>query len=186
MVAVVCYHWRMIHNYSRYTRGCRCAECTNANREHNNEYNRTHPEYRAKRKVYMRAYYAANKGGPDGLRARHNERARATRAGERGAEAQRRARDTAIRQQLAHAARARKRIDKIKAAPCMDCGGVFPPECMDFDHRPGEGKFMSVGRMYMMNPTRLAAEIAKCDLVCANCHRVRTRARGQGGWRAGY
>ena len=58
--------------------------------------------------------------------------------------------------------------------PCMDCGGSFPPEAMDFDHR--EGKRMSVSAMVRMKPTEATVlrEISKCDLVCANCHRIRT------------
>jgi hypothetical protein len=32
----------------------------------------------------------------------------------------------------------RAAINKIKSAPCMDCGLTFPAVCMDFDHRPGE------------------------------------------------
>jgi len=65
-----------------------------------------------------------------------------------------------------------------KMAPCQDCGGCFPPECMDFDHRDGETKFFGVaaGKLRFGLPT-IAAEIAKCDLVCANCHRIRTEKR---------
>lgn len=59
----------------------------------------------------------------------------------------------------------------------MDCGGTFPPECMDFDHRPGEGKIMAVGRMTGLARSRIEAEVAKTDLVCSNCHRIRTKAR---------
>jgi len=48
---------------------------------------------------------------------------------------------------------------------------------MDFDHRPGEVKVDSVTRLVMHPPSVLSAEIAKCDLICANCHRIRTRKR---------
>lgn len=66
--------------------------------------------------------------------------------------------------------------------PCMDCGGVFPQECMDFDHRPGETKVKAVGTMvaHGHNKEKVYAEIAKCDLVCANCHRTRTKKRRSG------
>jgi hypothetical protein len=56
----------------------------------------------------------------------------------------------------------------------MDCGGTFPPECMDFDHRPGEKKLFGIGQGLRRKLEALLAEIAKCDLVCANCHRIRT------------
>jgi hypothetical protein len=65
-------------------------------------------------------------------------------------------------------------LDAFKRGkPCSDCGGVFDPVCMDFDHRPGERKRFAVGRADKKWETTLA-EIAKCDLVCANCHRLRT------------
>jgi hypothetical protein len=60
----------------------------------------------------------------------------------------------------------------------MDCGGTFPPECMDFDHREGETKELTIGSHLRWAWARIEAEIAKCDLVCANCHRTRTRKRG--------
>lgn len=67
----------------------------------------------------------------------------------------------------------------LKNRPCMDCLNRYPPECMDFDHRPGEVKLFEVsGEMVRLgNMEAIMAEIAKCDLVCANCHRVRTMER---------
>lgn len=60
----------------------------------------------------------------------------------------------------------------------MDCGGTFDPVCMDFDHRPGELKLFNIAawRQYSAKVTtaKLLTEIAKCDVVCANCHRLRT------------
>ena len=74
-------------------------------------------------------------------------------------------------------AKRRALLDELKARPCMDCGQTFPSECMDFDHRPGEDKLGNIGFIYKGALVRLLAEIEKCDLVCANCHRVRTRKR---------
>ncbi len=64
--------------------------------------------------------------------------------------------------------------------PCMDCGVVYPVYVMDFDHVRGE-KLFEISRMTKrgFTPMRLAQEIAKCDLVCSNCHRIRTFTRGQ-------
>jgi hypothetical protein len=62
-----------------------------------------------------------------------------------------------------------------KARPCADCGGVFPYYVMDFDHREGVEKVDHVSRMIkLMSIPRLLEEIEKCDVVCANCHRIRT------------
>lgn len=69
-------------------------------------------------------------------------------------------------------------IAKIKAAPCMDCGGVFASCAMHFDHRPGTGKMFNIGeRFASVAEDVLVEEIAKCDVVCANCHAVRTHTR---------
>lgn len=66
-------------------------------------------------------------------------------------------------------------LDNIKDKPCTDCGNSFPPECMDFDHL--EDKKFNIGQMYKLRAAVLLQEIAKCEVVCANCHRTRTRKR---------
>jgi len=68
-------------------------------------------------------------------------------------------------------------MDRLKNAPCMDCGKKYPPYVMDFDHRPGEEKLAPVSRLLLKGVEALLSEVAKCDLVCANCHRVRTYTR---------
>lgn len=64
--------------------------------------------------------------------------------------------------------------------PCSDCGGVFHPSAMQWDHPPGVEKVAHVAEMYRGRRDRVLAEIAKCELVCANCHAVRTHRRRQG------
>ena len=65
-------------------------------------------------------------------------------------------------------------------AGCMDCGLMSPyPEVYDFDHRPGVNKVRKISMMYAGTMRALVAEIAKCDVVCANCHRIRTVDRKQ-------
>jgi hypothetical protein len=68
-------------------------------------------------------------------------------------------------------------FEKLKEFPCVDCSGRFPPECMDFDHRPNEKKVGRVSTLVRGTLDKLMDEIRKCDLVCANCHRIRTRKR---------
>ena len=72
-------------------------------------------------------------------------------------------------------------VIELKSKPCMDCGGVFHPCAMDFDHREGEEKTDCVARLIAQcRPIEdILAEIEKCDLVCANCHRIRTYKRTQ-------
>lgn len=82
-----------------------------------------------------------------------------------------------------HRARSIRHVmeQQLKGQPCLDCGGVFAWECMDFDHVLGH-KVLDIARLstYAMtrnNLDRLHAEIAKCELICANCHRTRTWRR---------
>lgn len=93
--------------------------------------------------------------------------------------------DSATR--AARAARARESskrgkaiLDAAKSVPCMDCGVQYPPWVMDLDHRPGEVKIADPSQMKRRPPEVLIAEIAKCDPVCANCHRARTHERRVG------
>ena len=66
---------------------------------------------------------------------------------------------------------------------CVDCG--LRPEVLqvlEFDHREDEEKLFDVSdRMTSGNLDDLRREIAKCDVVCANCHRIRTVKRNQFG-----
>ena len=69
-----------------------------------------------------------------------------------------------------------ERINQLKAVPCIDCGQYYPPEAMDFDHVWGE-KIATISQLRSAPWDKALAEIAKCELVCANCHRIRTQAR---------
>jgi hypothetical protein len=72
-------------------------------------------------------------------------------------------------------------IDEFKRRPCADCGGEFPPYLMDFDHVRGEKLDNICGmRMRTMSREAILAEIEKCEVVCATCHRARTHARRLG------
>jgi hypothetical protein len=66
---------------------------------------------------------------------------------------------------------------KLKELPCADCGGVFPPYVMDFDHFDASQKRFDVGRARKHSLALLKSEIARCELVCANGHRIRTHGR---------
>jgi hypothetical protein len=67
----------------------------------------------------------------------------------------------------------RRWIDSLKDRPCADCQQTFPPVVMDFDHVRGD-KVASISLMLGWRKDRILAEVAKCDVVCANCHRIRT------------
>ncbi len=62
--------------------------------------------------------------------------------------------------------------------PCSDCGRVFAPAAMQWDHLPGADKVKALGDLvHRHNRALILSEIAKCELVCANCHAVRTLVR---------
>jgi hypothetical protein len=73
-------------------------------------------------------------------------------------------------------------MNDIKSKPCCDCGKSFEVCCMDFDHREGTEKEYNVGTMFAHHYSKelIEKELGKCDLVCANCHRIRTRNRRKG------
>lgn len=90
-----------------------------------------------------------------------------------------RRRETARRANANRYIRGRRLIDAAKDAPCVDCGVQLPAECMDLDHVRGTKAFnlcrwnvakvpAGTTRMEM-----LKKEIAKCDVRCPNCHRLR-------------
>jgi hypothetical protein len=69
-------------------------------------------------------------------------------------------------------------LDYLTSHPCVDCGEE-DPVVLEFDHR--ENKEFEIGSTVRMGVgiPRLMAEIAKCDVRCANCHRRKTyRERG--------
>jgi len=66
-------------------------------------------------------------------------------------------------------------IQKLKSESCSDCGQKFHYCQMDFDHRDPTQKKLPISRMSLMGLESIKKEIAKCDLVCANCHRDRTQ-----------
>lgn len=65
---------------------------------------------------------------------------------------------------------------------CTDCKFNFPPICMEFDHLKEKGGRQNEVNILVRQGRMTAArqEILKCDLLCSNCHRIRTATRN--GW----
>jgi hypothetical protein len=63
-------------------------------------------------------------------------------------------------------------LHNLKNVPCTRCGGVFHPVCMDFHHRDPSTKSFAISRTWTVSLAKLQEEISKCDLLCANCHRM--------------
>lgn len=69
----------------------------------------------------------------------------------------------------------------LRASSCIDCGEK-DPIVLEFDHRDPAMKVFSISRAisHGFGWSRALAEMEKCDIRCANCHRRRTAI--QFGW----
>ena len=59
---------------------------------------------------------------------------------------------------------------------CCDCGYNSHAEALDFDHVDGQKSFTISGSI-QCNLRTIRAEVAKCEVRCANCHRIATKRR---------
>jgi hypothetical protein len=77
--------------------------------------------------------------------------------------------------------RAKERMQVIvreaKNKPCTDCKQSYPHYVMHFDHIGTDKEFNIADRVNHNNVSAMLAEIAKCEVVCANCHQIRTWMR---------
>jgi hypothetical protein len=74
----------------------------------------------------------------------------------------------------------RERLRDYKESnPCLDCGKNKPWYLMEFDHVHGRGPGDStVGSLVGQGTwSKIEAEMGKCDLVCVECHAIRTHFR---------
>lgn len=78
-------------------------------------------------------------------------------------------------------ARGKQIIDEAKHnLPCADCGQIFHPCAMDFHHRNPAEKSGQISNITTWSEDRIRAELAKCELLCAVCHRIRHHAPPMG------
>lgn len=70
--------------------------------------------------------------------------------------------------------------DRVKMERgCADCGYRGHPTALQFDHLPGYKKRARVSIMLGSYPLHVIIdEITKCEVVCGNCHAIRTHERG--------
>ena len=126
---------------------CRCDECKKVFSEYRKALHERNPEVKRARAARYRVKY----------RERLREEGRVTSSAKR----------------LEY----QKFIDDMKAyVPCTDCHEAFPPECMDFDHVRGQ-KLFDISKGHTRNRDAVYTELARCEVVCSNCHRIRTRRR---------
>ena len=75
--------------------------------------------------------------------------------------------------------RQRLLIAKLSRGACVDCRLAVTDlnhAVFDFDHL--RDKKYQMSKMTSCSDSTFQSELAKCELVCSNCHRLRTRRRG--------
>lgn len=84
-----------------------------------------------------------------------------------------------VSDQIGRRRKIQDQINKIKEVPCLDCKVKYNYWQLDFDHRDASSKIEDISTMihkgFAIN--KILLEIEKCDLVCVNCHRIRTFER---------
>jgi hypothetical protein len=73
-------------------------------------------------------------------------------------------------------------FEYYKQNPCVDCGNDNPI-VLELDHKDDCNKHKDVSKMMSYKWETIEKEINKCDVRCANCHRIRTAK--QLGWYKG-
>lgn len=75
----------------------------------------------------------------------------------------------------------KRELDEYKeSVGCADCKERYPHYVLQFDHLPEFIKIDNPAQLYhKYNKERAWEEVRKCEVVCANCHCIRTHTRGQ-------
>jgi len=61
---------------------------------------------------------------------------------------------------------------------CQDCRQKFAGVALDFHHRPGEIKLFNLANCSNRNFELIKNEVTKCDVLCKNCHALKTLESG--------
>lgn len=56
---------------------------------------------------------------------------------------------------------------------CIDCGFNGHQDVFEFHHRDPDTKLYDWTKLRLRTWSDVTAELDKCDLLCANCHRIR-------------
>lgn len=68
-------------------------------------------------------------------------------------------------------------IRQMKEKPCSDCGVEYPWYVMEFDHTE-DNKIGAISNLLRDSSLANAVQEAqKCEVLCANCHAIRTYKR---------
>lgn len=90
--------------------------------------------------------------------------------------------DSRARGRAAADRRRQKHIPRVVAVKmergCIDCGYRAHPAALHFDHRDPSTKLFAIAKGLTRSWAAIEAEIAKCDVRCANCHAIRGVVEG--------
>jgi transposase len=85
---------------------------------------------------------------------------------------------TKIRTNRSRTLSKRKLWEYKEALGCKDCKEMYPHYMLDFDHLPGFEKIGSPTELvHSYSWEKAKQELAKCEVVCGNCHKIRTWQR---------
>jgi len=70
--------------------------------------------------------------------------------------------------------------------PCKVCNTRYPHYVLDYHHRDSTSKIDNIMSLASAGKQKVAEEMAKCDLICSNCHRFRTFKHLPTKWSALY
>jgi 5-methylcytosine-specific restriction endonuclease McrA len=78
-----------------------------------------------------------------------------------------------------HAEYERERYHRRRAEAIARLGGrcvrCDTDENLEFDHRDRNDKSFSISKLWSVSQVRFEAELAKCQLLCNPCHKIKTR-----------
>jgi hypothetical protein len=151
---------------SGYRRGCRCVGCCEAARDAAAKY---------KSRPGVKERIRERNQSPEGIKKRRERDA--------NPEVRKRIRAYRNRYEQRHDRKAiiARRVAEISAIKvgrgCADCGYKSHPVALDFDHVRGVKRCKVSNMWWGHRWDRVLEEIEKCEVVCANCHRIRTYNR---------
>lgn len=151
-----------------YASGCRCQGCLDAVLEYNRAY-RNRTDINKKRRDRLANDHAWRQ---------HQREVVKKSARKRRADPEKHAKTLAGNRERIR--KKRERVNAIKLqSGCVDCGYRAHHVALDFDHVRGKKRFNISLACQHRSWAAIEAEIARCVVRCACCHRIRTWERRQ-------
>lgn len=67
-----------------------------------------------------------------------------------------------------------REIKNLYKIACVECGYDKHVEALDFHHKDRETKSFDINQAKSQSKKAIIEELNKCEVLCANCHRIRT------------